>query len=76
MLLVGVAHELAEAQNESHFSALTDNDFSEDCDLTVSVEVEHMTYELSNSPKSLMYYYNVYLGPEDMLQFPFGKYER
>ena len=62
-------------QDASHISAMTDNDFSEDCDLSVSVVVENMSYELSNSPKSLMYYYNIYLGPEDMLQFPFGKYE-
>ena len=62
-------------QDANHFSAMTENDFSQDCDLSVSVEVENMSYALSNSPKSAMYYYNIYLGPEEMLQFPFGKYD-
>ena len=33
-----------------------------------------MSYELSNSPQSIMYFYDVYLGPEDMLKQPFGAY--
>ena len=57
-----------------HVTALTENDFSQDCDLALAVEVENMSYELSSSPKSLMYYYDVYLGPEEMIDYPFGEY--
>ena len=58
-----------------HVTALTENDFSQDCDLSLAVEVENMSYELSSSTKSLMYYYDVYLGPEDMIDYPFGQYD-
>ena len=47
----------------------------QDCDLSLAVEVENMSYELSSSEKSLMYYYDVYLGPEDMIEYPFGQYD-
>ena len=33
-----------------------------------------MAYELSSSTHSVMYFYDVYLGPEDMLNKPFGQY--
>ena len=55
-------------------TAMTDNDFSEDCDFALKVAVEDMTYELSTSEKSPMYYYDVYLGPEEMMLYPFGEY--
>lgn len=57
-----------------HMSAMTENDFSEDCDLALAVQVENMSYELSGSTRSPMYYYDVYLGPEEMLDYPFGAF--
>ena len=58
----------------AHVTAMTDSDFSKDCDLSIRTEVENMSYELSSSPQSIMYFYDVYLGPEDMLDKPFGQY--
>ncbi len=55
-------------------SAMSDSDFSRDCDLSIRAVVENMAYELSSSTNSVMYFYNVYLGPEDMLNVPFGTY--
>jgi len=57
-----------------HVSEMSDNDYSRQCDLSIRTEVEDTKYELSSSPKSLMYFYNVYLGPEDMFDQPFGEY--
>ena len=57
-----------------YVSAMSPNDFSKDCDLSIRAEVENMAYELSSSPQSVMYFYDVYLGPEDMLDQPFGQY--
>ena len=57
-----------------YMSAMTPNDFSRECDVSIRAEVENMAYELSNSPQSVMYFYDVYLGPEDMLDHPFGRY--
>lgn len=55
-------------------STLSDFDFSADCDLSIRAEVENMAYELSSSTNSVMYFYDVYLGPADMLNVPFGTY--
>ncbi len=60
--------------NPGYVSALSDCDFSTACDLSIRTEVENMAYELSGSKNSIMYYYDVYLGPEDMLNQPFGAY--
>ena len=57
-----------------HMSTMSDSDYSQECDLSIHTEVENMDYELSSSPNSIMYFYNVYLGPEDMLDHPFGEY--
>ena len=57
-----------------YVSALTDCDYSLDCDLAIRAEVENMAYELSSSIHSVMYFYDVYLGPPDMLEQPFGAY--
>ena len=57
-----------------HMSATTDCDFSTQCDLEVRVEVENMAYALSASPQSVMYYYDLYLGPIEMMDVPFGEY--
>ena len=59
----------------SHVSAMNESDFSQDCDLSIHVEVEGKNYELSNSPQSMMYFYNVFVGPEDMMDQPFGEYD-
>ena len=58
-----------------HMTVMTDNDFCQDCDMDLSVVVENMSYLLSTSVKSPMYYYDVYLGPDEMLEYPFGTYE-
>ena len=58
----------------AHVTAMTDSDFSKDCDLSIRTEVENMSYELSSSPQSIMYFYDVYLGPGDMMDQPFGQY--
>ena len=58
-----------------YVSAMSDSDFSQTCDLSIRAEVENMAYELSGSTNSLMYFYDVYLGPEDMLDQPFGEYK-
>ena len=58
-----------------YVSAMSDSDFSQTCDLSIRAEVENMAYELSASTNSLMYFYDVYLGPEDMLGQPFGEYK-
>jgi hypothetical protein len=61
--------------NPSHVSAMSESDHSQECDLSIHAEVEDTNYELSNSPQSLMYYYNVFVGPEDMMDQPFGEYD-
>ncbi len=58
----------------SHVSEMNDSDFSQECDLSILAKVEDTNYELSNSPQSMMYFYNVFLGPEDMMDQPFGEY--
>ena len=58
----------------AYVSAMSDCDFSQSCDLSIRTEVENMAYELSPSTNSLMYFYDVYLGPEEMLDAPFGQY--
>ena len=58
-----------------HMTALTDNDFCQDCDMDLSVTVENMSFALSTSVKSPMYYYDVYLAPDEMLEYPYGSYE-
>ncbi len=62
-------------RNPGYMSALSDSDFSQDCDLSIRAEVENMAYELSSSTNSIMYFYDVYLGPEAMLTQPFGQYK-
>lgn len=59
----------------SHVSAMNEYDYSQDCDLSIHTEVEGKNYELSNSPQSMMYFYNVFVGPEDMMDQPFGEYD-
>ena len=61
-------------RDPSYMSAMSDSDFSQACDLSIRVEVENMAYELSGSTNSIMYFYDVYLGPEAMLKQPFGEY--
>ena len=58
-----------------HVSAMSESDFSRTCDLSIRAEVENMAYELSSSTHSAMYFYDVYLGPADMLSQPFGAYQ-
>ena len=58
-----------------HISTMSDSDFSRSCDLSIRASVEDTDYELSNSPNSIMYFYDVYLGPEDMMDQPFGEYQ-
>ena len=58
----------------SHISAMTESDFSQECDLSIHAEVEDKNYELSSSPQSMMYFYDVFVGPEDMMDQPFGEY--
>ena len=58
----------------SHISAMTESDFSQECDLSIHAEVEGKNYELSSSPQSMMYFYDVFVGPEDMMDQPFGEY--
>ena len=62
-------------RDPGYVSALSDSDFSLDCDLSIRAEVENMAYELSGSTNSIMYFYDVYLGPEAMLSQPFGDYK-
>jgi len=59
----------------SHVSAMNEYDYSQDCDLSIHTDVEDKNYELSNSPQSMMYFYNVFVGPEDMMDQPFGEYD-
>ena len=59
----------------NHVSAMTESDYSQNCDLSIHAEVEDKNYELSNSPQSMMYFYNVFVGPEDMMDQPFGEYD-
>jgi hypothetical protein len=61
-------------RDPSYMSAMSDSDFSQACDLSIRAEVENMAYELSSSTNSIMYFYDVYLGPEAMLKQPFGEY--
>ena len=56
-------------------SAMTESDYSQNCDLSIHAEVEDKNYELSDSPQSMMYFYNVFVGPEDMMDQPFGEYD-
>ena len=58
----------------SHVSAMSESDFSRDCDLSIRTEVENMAYELSSSPTGAMYFYDVYLGPVEMMEVPYGEY--
>lgn len=58
-----------------HMTVMTDNDFCQDCDMDLSVVVQNMSYLLSTSVKSPMYYFDVYLGRDDMLEYPFGAYD-
>ncbi len=57
-----------------YVSAMSDSDYSQACDLAIHTVVENMAYELSSSTNSIMYFYDVYVGPEDMLEQPFGEY--
>ena len=61
-------------RDPAYVSAMSDSDFSQACDLSIRAEVENMAYELSSSTNSIMYFYDVYLGPETMLKQPFGEY--
>ena len=55
---------------------MSGSDFSQECDLSIHAEVEDdKNYELSNSPQSMMYFYDVFVGPEDMMDQPFGEYQ-
>ena len=59
----------------NHVSAMTESDYSQNCDLSIHATVEDKNYELSNSPQSMMYFYNVFVGAEDMMDQPFGEYD-
>jgi len=61
-------------RNAGYVSALTDFDFSPACDLSIRTRVEDVSYELSSSPQSVMYFYDVYLGPEEMMGKAFGEF--
>ena len=63
---------MRENLDSGYMSAMYENDSSVSCDMSVRVEVEGMTYELSNSSHSMMYYRDVFLGPKEMLLKPFG----
>ena len=58
----------------AYVSALTENDFSRECDMSLRVKVEEISYELTASPQSVMYFYDVFLGHEDMMEAPYGQY--
>ncbi len=49
-------------------------DRSEKCDLAMLAEVEDERYILSDEQKGEMYYCNVYLGPAEMMEVPYGSY--
>lgn len=49
-------------------------DFSESCDMAVQAEVENARYVLSDASKGEMYYERAYLGPMEMMDFPYGSY--
>ena len=53
---------------------LSEYDFSESCDIAIQAEVESKKYALSAEQKGEMYYYNVWLGPAEMLEVPFGEF--
>lgn len=53
---------------------LSESDFSENCDMAIQAEVENAKYVLGDEQKGEMYYYNVYLGPKEMLDAPYGAY--
>lgn len=49
-------------------------DRSEKCDLAMLAEVEDVRYVLSDEQKGEMYYCDVYLGPTEMMELPYGSY--
>lgn len=57
-----------------HIPMLSENDFSENCDIAIQTEVENMKYVLSTEQKGEMYYYNVFLGPQSMMDQPYGQF--
>lgn len=58
----------------NHIPRLAQDDFSESCDLAILAEAEGGRYVLSAEQKGEMYYYNVYLGPREMMNVPYGEY--
>lgn len=57
-----------------HIPALSESDLSVDCDLAVLVETEGAKYVMSAEKKGEMYFYDVTLGPAEMLEMPYGEY--
>lgn len=49
-------------------------DFSESCDMAVQAEVENARYVLSDASRGEMYYERAYLGPMEMMDYPYGSY--
>lgn len=57
-----------------HIPSLSESDLSVDCDLAVLVEAEGTKYVMSAEKKGEMYFYDVTLGPAEMLEMPYGEY--
>ena len=57
-----------------HIPAISETDFSTDCDFAVQVEADDQKYVMSAEQKGEMYFYDVTLGPEAMLEVPYGQY--
>lgn len=59
-----------------HIPSISETDFSADCDFAVQVEADDQKYAMSAEQKGEMYFYDVVLGPEAMLEAPYGQYAR
>lgn len=57
-----------------HIPALSETDLSVDCDLAVLVQADGRKYVMSAEKKGEMYFYDVTLGPVEMLEAPYGTY--
>ena len=57
-----------------HIPSISETDLCEDCDLAIQVEVDGEKYAMSAEQKGEMYFYDVTLGPEAMLEVPYGQY--
>ena len=57
-----------------HIPALSETDLSVDCDIAVLVQADGRKYVMSAEQKGEMYFYDVTLGPAEMLEAPYGTY--